>query len=100
MMPTLHDSQCYLLNRWVYYIHAPRHGEVVVLRDPSDNGLSVKRIIATPGESIYLKGGSVYVNGHKLKEAYLAPGTPTFTDSRHRHQLNRVRQGPILPVRR
>src|SRR5512135_1249087 len=62
MVPTLSDSQHYLLNRWVYYFHAPRHSDVVVLRDPSDNGFSVKRIIATPGESIHLKDGCVYVN--------------------------------------
>jgi signal peptidase I len=60
---------------------------VVVLRDPSDNGLSVKRIIAAPGDSIFLKNGSVYVNGRKLSEAYLAPGTPTFTESKYRDQL-------------
>ena len=87
MVPTLYDSQHYLLNRWVYHLHAPRHSDVVVLRDPSDNGFSVKRIIATPGDSIYLKDGSVYVNGAKLTEAYLAPGTPTFTDSKYRDQL-------------
>ena len=87
MVPTLYDSQHYLLNRWVYHIHAPRHSDVVVLRDPSDNGFSVKRIIATPGDSVYLKDGSVYVNGCKLNEAYLVPGTPTFTDSKYRDQL-------------
>lgn len=87
MVPTLYDSQHYLLNRWVYHIHAPRHSDVVVLRDPSDNGFSVKRIIAAPGDSIYLKDGSVYLNGCKLNEAYLAPGTPTFTDSKYRDQL-------------
>lgn len=87
MVPTLFDSQHYLLNRWVYRIHAPRHSDVVVLRDPSDNGFSVKRIIAAPGDSIYLKDGSVYLNGCKLNEAYLAPGTPTFTDSKYRDQL-------------
>lgn len=87
MVPTLYDSQHYLLNRWVYHIHAPRHSDIVVLRDPSDNGFSVKRIIATPGDSIRLKDGSVYVNGCKLNEAYLAPGTPTFTDSKYRDLL-------------
>jgi signal peptidase I len=87
MVPTLYDSQHYLLNRWVYHVHAPRHSDVVVLRDPSDNGLSVKRIIATPGDSVHLKDGSVYVNGCKLNEVYLAPGTPTFTDSKNRDQL-------------
>ena len=87
MVPTLQDSQHYLLNRWVYHLHAPRHSDIVVLRDPSDNGFSVKRVIATPGDSIYLKDGIVYVNGCKLNEVYLAPGTPTFTDSKYHDQL-------------
>ena len=87
MVPTLYDSQHYLLNRWVYYVHPPRRSDVVVLRDPSDNGFSVKRVIATPGESIFLKDGSVYVNGCKLSESYLAPGTPTFTDSKYPDKL-------------
>jgi signal peptidase I len=87
MVPTLYDSQHYLLNRWVYHLHAPRHSDVVVLRDPSDNGFSVKRVIAAPGDSIYLRDGYVYLNGCKLREGYLAPGTPTFTDSKYRDQL-------------
>ena len=87
MVPTLSDSEHYLLNRWVYYLHPPRHSDIVVLRDPSDNGFSVKRVIATPGDSIYLKDGSVYVNGCKLKEAYLAPGTPTLPDSKYQNEL-------------
>lgn len=87
MLPTLSDSQQYLLNRWVYHFRAPQPSDVVVLRDPSDNGFSVKRIIATPGDSIYLKDGSVYLNGRKLKETYLVPGTLTFTDSNCQDQL-------------
>ncbi len=87
MVPTLYDSQHYLLNRWIYHVHAPRCSDIVVLRDPSDNGFSVKRIIAGPGDSIYLRDGCVYVNGRKLDEPYLAPNTPTFTDSKYLRQL-------------
>jgi signal peptidase I len=87
MAPTLYDSQRYLLNRWVFYLRAPEHSDIVVLRDPSDNGFSVKRVVATPGDSIYLKDGNVYLNGRKLTEPYLAPHTPTFTDSKFRDQL-------------
>ena len=87
MVPTLCDSQHYLLNRWIYYVRSPRQSDIVVLRDPSDNGYSVKRVIAAPGDSVYLKDGNVYVNGSKLTETYLAPGTPTFTDSKYRDQL-------------
>jgi signal peptidase I len=87
MVPTLLDSQHYLLNRWIYHVRPPRHSDIVVLRDPSDNGFSVKRVIATPGDFIYLKHGSVYVNGCRLDEEYLPPGTPTFTDSKSGDQL-------------
>ena len=89
MVPTLCDSQRYLLNRWIYCVHAPQRSDIVVLRDPSDNGFAVKRIIAAPGDSIYLSNGNVYLNGCKLNEPYLAPGTPTFTDSTERDQLIR-----------
>lgn len=87
MMPTLYDSQYFLLNRWVYGVRSPQRSDIVVLRDPSDNGFSVKRIIAAPGDSIYLRNGDVYLNGCKLDEPYLAPDTLTFTDSKYRAQL-------------
>jgi signal peptidase I len=62
---------------------------VVVLRDPQDNGFVVKRVVATPGDSICLKDGAVYVNGQKLTEPYLQEGTPTFTSSLFREQMFR-----------
>ena len=78
MVPTLKDSQQYLLNRWIYYVRAPQRLDVVVIRDPADNGFSVKRIIGVAGDSIDLKEGGVFVNGKKLSEPYLAPLTPTY----------------------
>ena len=87
MVPNLHDSQCYLLNRWIYHLHSPRSRDIVVLRDPADGGFSVKRVIATPGDSVYMKAGQVYVNGRLIEEAYLAPGTMTFSESDCRDRL-------------
>jgi signal peptidase I len=78
MLPTLQDSQRYLLNRWVLFVRAPHRDEIVVLRDPSDNGYSVKRVVAVAGDSVELNNGHVYVNGVQLREPYLTPGTPTF----------------------
>jgi signal peptidase I len=78
MFPTLHDSERYLLNRWVFYVRSPHLADVVVLRDPADNGFSVKRIIAAAGDSVELKDGEVFVNGKKLQEPYLVPGTLTY----------------------
>lgn len=78
MIPTLQDSRQYLLNRWVLHLRAPHRAEVVVLRDPLDHGFSVKRVIAVAGDSVCIMHGAVYVNGQKLAEPYLPPGTATF----------------------
>src|SRR5215831_11185220 len=71
MVPTLHDSEHYILNRWIYHFRDPQRNDVVVLRDPGDHGYAVKRIIAAGGYSIYLRDGRVYVNGMRLAEPYL-----------------------------
>jgi signal peptidase I len=82
MTPTLGDSQMCLLNRWVLNFRSPRATEVVVIRDPTDSSLSVKRIVAVPGDRILVKSGVLFVNGKKLLEPYLPSGTPTFARPR------------------
>ncbi len=89
MVPTLHDADRYLLNRWVFHLRDPRPADIVVLRDPLEKGCSVKRVIAGPGDTVYLKEGILYVNGKRLEEPYLAPGTVTFAAVRSRDQIFR-----------
>jgi signal peptidase I len=79
MSPTLHDADRYFLNRWIYELRAPRRGEIVVLRDPTDGAYCVKRVIALPGEAVNLKNGHLFVNGKELAEPYLPDGVKTFT---------------------
>jgi signal peptidase I len=50
----------------------------VVISDPDDHGFSVKRVIATEGETVMLKSGKVYVNGKELNEPYLPAGSVTW----------------------
>jgi signal peptidase I len=78
MSPTLADSDTYLLNRWIYHLRNPRAAEIVVIRDPVDGTLSVKRVIGIAGDTIRVKDGAVSLNGKPLKEPYLVAGTPTF----------------------
>jgi signal peptidase I len=78
MYPTLTDSGQYWLNRFCYLAGEPQPNDIVAMKDPRDNTLEVKRIIATPGQSVYLKGGLVYVNGQRLNEPYLLDKTPTY----------------------
>jgi signal peptidase I len=89
MSPTLQDTQRYLLNRWIFLCRAPRHNDVVVLRDLIDNSYAVKRIVGEPGDTIYLKAGKLYLNGKQLEEPYLPAGMPTFTSSQFNEQLFR-----------
>jgi len=87
MLPTLHDSDHYLLNRWVYHFRAPSRQDIVVIRDPSAKCYSVKRVIGIGGDSVILKDGAVYVNGTKLAEPYLPDGMPTFATGKVQEQL-------------
>lgn len=87
MMPTLEENNHYLLNRWAFHSREPKPGEVVVLRDPADNGISVKRIVATSGQSVLFKEGKVFINGKELDEPYLLPDTRTYTYSQAKEQL-------------
>jgi signal peptidase I len=80
MVPTLRDSGRYLLNRWVYYLRPPRRADIVVLRDPANGRMAVKRIIGVPGDWVYLRDGRVRLNGQELEEPYLPPSTPTFPE--------------------
>jgi len=87
MSPTLHDSERYVLNRLVYHVREPQPKDIVVLRDPVDNGYAIKRIVARQGDTVHLKGGNIFVNGKLLDEPYLPAGTPTFPNPSYREQF-------------
>ena len=86
MNPTLRNTQRFMLNRVEYYFREPQWGDIVVIKDPEDGGLSIKRIVAVAGQTIELTGGGVYVNGTKLNENYLRPGTRTFSYRVYDHE--------------
>jgi signal peptidase I len=87
MYPTLTDSGRYWLNRLAYVVDQPKQDDIVVLRDPQDQSPVVKRIIATPGQSVYLKKGKVYVDGQLLREPYIPSGTPTYAYEKSEDEL-------------
>jgi signal peptidase I len=87
MFPTLHDDDYYFLNRLACSLHPPKRDDIVVIKDPSDGVYVVKRIVAMPGESIYFRNGSVYINGNKIAEPYLLPGTHTFINTKSSEEL-------------
>ena len=106
MEPQLEVGDRVVVSRWSYRLHEPRRGDVVVfdcpplascapdperslpvealhtvleavlLRDPTPERY-IKRVIGLPGETVEGRGGSVFVNGRRLLEPYLPPGTTT-----------------------
>jgi len=73
MSPTLLDGDKFLLNRFEYLYRPPHRGEIIVLRDPEDHGLSIKRIIGMPGEAFEIRREGIFINGEKFEEPYLSP---------------------------
>ena len=87
MYPTLNDSGHYWLNRFAYLVSEPQPNDIVALKDPRDNTLEVKRIIARPGQSVYIKNGRVYVNGKLLPEPYLPAKTQTYAYEKNANEF-------------
>ena len=54
-----------------------QRGEVIVFYKPGMDGSLIKRVIGLPGEELEIKNGNFYINGRKLVENYLPPGTYT-----------------------
>jgi len=78
MAPTLADGERFIIQRWLYLLRKPRRGEIVAVRAPFPDDLSVKRIIGLPGERVRVRHGRVYVNDRELGEPYLAPHIVTL----------------------
>lgn len=71
MQPTLQPGDRCLINVFAYRVREPRRGEIVVYRGPDDEGASVKRVIALPGETVQFRDGQIIIDNRPLVETYL-----------------------------
>jgi signal peptidase I len=87
MEPTLQINDRLIIEKISYYFREPVRGDVVVfnptktLKSEDYRDAFIKRVIGTPGDLVELKDGSVYVNNHRLSEAYVANGAPTRVET-------------------
>ncbi len=80
MLPRLEDHDRLFINKFVYHIESIHRGDVVVFHYPRDPQKSyIKRVIALPGDRIWIDQGRVWVNGKPLRERYVPDA---FRDSR------------------
>jgi len=96
MQPTLRNSQHCFLNRWIFHVRSPARGDVVVIRDPQDGSLAVKRIVGVGGDTVSLGSGPVLLNGKVLNEPYLPQGTKTFPGPQFREQTLKCPPGEFI----
>ena len=103
MEPALEEGQHLLVNKLVYFsldpqdlprllpfidddrdaplfpFHPPNRGEVIIFHWPRDPSRDfVKRVIGTPGDTVEIRLGQVFVNGHEIDEPYV-----TYLDRRN-----------------
>lgn len=72
MYPTFETGQYLLTDKVTLKRREPLKGDVVVFKSPLDENFDfIKRVLATPGDTIMIMDGYVYINGELLEEPYL-----------------------------
>jgi signal peptidase I len=72
MLPRLEDSDRLFINKIVYRFTAIERGDVVVFHYPRDPEKSyIKRVIALPGDRLWIDHGRVWLNGKPQRERYV-----------------------------
>lgn len=114
MEPNFHNNQYIIVDQLSYRFTTPKRGDVVVFKWPQNIAISfIKRIIGTPGETVEVRDGQVYIynqenpSGAALKEPYIDVSTPTdvrrtlakneyfvMGDNRHNSSDSRI-WGPV-----
>ncbi|HBL62588.1 MAG TPA: signal peptidase I, partial [Cyanobacteria bacterium UBA8803] len=80
MLPTLEVGDRVVVEKISYLFRPPAKGEIVVFDPPpqlqiqgySKDQAFIKRVIGTPGQTVQIQGGKVYLNNTPLPEDYIA----------------------------
>lgn len=81
MEPTLQDQDRLIINKLAYHVDAPQVGDVVMLLHPNNPGQSlVKRVVASPGDSVAFREGVVVRNGMAIDEGFIPVDHRSFED--------------------
>ena len=72
MEPTLNDQDRLVVNKLAYQRRAPDRDDIVMLYYPNNpDKVFVKRIVATEGDEIKIRAGTVFVNGIQQADTFV-----------------------------
>lgn len=74
MLSTIQLQDRVMVNKFIYKFKEPQRGDIIVFDPPEVLHSSqdyIKRVIGLPGETVEMKEGRVFINGHALVEPYL-----------------------------
>jgi signal peptidase I len=95
MEPTLLVGDFLFVNKAAYGAHVPftnvnlpgytepRRGSIAIYRSPDardGNPTVVKRLVGIPGDTLYMRGALLYVNGIAQRQGYGTPSEPPTPD--------------------
>lgn len=74
MDTTFKNNDYVLVDKISYRLESPQKGDVIVFNPPAaaqNKDRFIKRIIATPGDTIYVKEGVTYINNKPVSEGFV-----------------------------
>lgn len=72
MCPTLETKQLLGVEKISRYFDLPERGDIVIVHYPNEKSACVKRCIGLPGDTVEIKGNTVYLNNEPLSEDYIS----------------------------
>lgn len=82
MQNTLQNHERLLVNKFWWHVSPPTYGDIVVFLPPVPGVTEdyVKRVIGTGGQTVSMRDGQVYVNGHRMPQPFLVHGGVSTMD--------------------
>ena len=63
MQPTLETNEYVFMEKVTYWFEEPKFGDIVICYYPHRAETFVKRVIGTPGDTLEIHDGTLYING-------------------------------------